>query len=312
MNLEFARPWALLLIPVVPLILWAWRRRPRPSVAWPDAAELVPLAARGVERARFWLRALVLTAASLALAGPRIPLPGDRLESEGIAVMLVLDVSGSMAEPDFDRNGAKVPRLDAVKTAFDELVTRRPQDRIGLVLFATLPETACPLTLDHRAIRHMLQAAEPRGIPTENETNLGDALAYGLERLGADTGHKVLVICSDGEHNVPSPALTPRQAAQLAAAAHVPVYSIDAGPANGPGRVGMEAIARMTGGTYFAANDAQALAQACESIDQMARDVATSDRARRYTEADRALALAACAGLVLSLFLDLGPWLRVP
>jgi Ca-activated chloride channel family protein len=255
---------------------------------------------------------LVLSAALLALAGPRIPLPGDRLESEGIAVMLVVDVSGSMAEPDFDRDGAKAPRLDAVKAAFDELVTRRPQDRIGLVLFATLPETACPLTLDHRAVRQMLQAAEPRGIPTENETNLGDSLAYGLERLRADTGRKVLIICSDGEHNVPSPALTPRQAGQLAAAAHVPVYSIDAGPVNGPGRSGMEAIARMTGGSYFAANDAPALAQACNTIDQIGRDVATSDRARRYTEMDRILALSAVLGLALSLFLDLGPWLRVP
>ena len=73
------------------------RATPVADIAWPDAAQLAPLAARGIDRTRLWLRALVLLAAVLALAGPRIPIPGDRLESEGIALMLVVDVSATSA-----------------------------------------------------------------------------------------------------------------------------------------------------------------------------------------------------------------------
>jgi Ca-activated chloride channel family protein len=312
MGVDFAHPWALALLALVPLVIWLWRRRPRPAIAWPGAAELVPLAACRASLITTTLLSLALVCSVTALANPRRPVPGERLEAEGIAVLLVIDVSGSMAEPDFDWHGDAVPRLEAVRRAFRDFVHRRPQDRLGLVLFATHPETACPLTLDHEALTRLLDAASPRGLPTESETNLGDAVAWGLARLRDTPGRKVMVVCSDGEHNVPAPALTPRQAGQLAAAAEVPVYAIFAGPAGGPGWSGLDAMARMTGGAAFAASDASALEQAGRAIDRLERETVTDVRRRRYSEAYPLLALAAagCLGLVAAL--HRGPWLTIP
>src|SRR5205823_434473 len=98
------------------------------------------------------------------------------------------------------------------------------------IAFARFPETVAPLTLSHGALLSLLDAEEPRSVPEEADTNVGDALAWGVEKLrAAGDGRKVLVLLSDGEHNVPPPALKPRQAAQLAANLGVPVYTIDAG-----------------------------------------------------------------------------------
>ena len=105
----------------------------------------------------------------------------------------------------------------------------RGSDQIGLVPFAREPEDTCPLTLSHDVLLELLDAEEPRGA-LDSGTNIGDALAWGLKRLeAAGDRRKVLVLLSDGEHNVPG-GLTPRQAGQLAANQGVPVYCIDAGP----------------------------------------------------------------------------------
>lgn len=312
MNLELARPWVLLLLPLAGLALWSWRRRIRPAIAWPAAEELASLSSKHIEWNRLALRAIACVAAILALAGPRRPVPGDRLESEGIAIMLIVDVSGSMAEKDIERNGDKISRLDAIKSAFDDLIARRPQDRIGLTLFGSLPDSACPLTLDHAALRRVLAAAQPRGIPTENETNIGDAIAWGLDRLRGDSGRKVMILCSDGEHNVPAPALLPKQAAQLAAAAKVPIYAIDAGPLKGEGGASLEAVAMITGGQNFAAYDSPSLAAACDLIDRFEKNLVQDSRYRHYASLDQPLILTALVMLTLALFMDLGPWLRVP
>src|SRR5262249_26551214 len=152
----------------------------------------------------------------------------------------------SMAEPDFDWQGRPINRLDAAKRVFRLFVAGgegpdgqhlegRSGDLIGLVTFATWPESLCPLTLSHSVLLRMLDEEEgrgvrPRTVPTESRTNIGDAIAWGLHRLDkAATARKIIVLLSDGEHNVPPPALTPRQAAQLAANKRVPVYAIDAG-----------------------------------------------------------------------------------
>src|SRR5439155_11825117 len=137
---------------------------------------------------------------------------------------------------------------DAAKLAFRLFVaggdagnglqlTGRPNDLIGLVTFARWPASACPLTLSHSVLLRMLDAEQPRSLPGESETNISDAVTLGLHRLdGVKARRKVLVLISDGEHNVPKPGSewTPRQAAQVAANLHVPIYTIDAGSEPGP------------------------------------------------------------------------------
>jgi Ca-activated chloride channel family protein len=312
MGIEFADPLALALLPVVPLVVWLWRRSPRPAVAWPGADRLRPLGARSPLVVTTGLLTTSLTCGVAALAGPRLPLPGDRLETEGINLVLVVDVSGSMAEADFLWDGEATARLSAVKRALGRFIAGRPQDRVGLVLFAAHPETATPLTADHAALVQTLEAAEPRGIPTESETNLGDAVAWALARLRNAAGRSALVVFSDGEHNVPAPALTPRQAGQLAAGTDVPVSAVFAGPPGGAGLAGLQALARMTGGSVFSAADGDELTAALKSIDQLTRSPATDPRRRRFRELVPSLALVALGCGIVAVGLNRGPWLTVP
>ena len=310
--LEFTHPWALALLPFLPLVMWLHQRRPRPAIAWPGAAELTPIADRWSERivSSLWASSLLL--GILSLAGPRTAQAGEQLEAEGIAILLIVDVSGSMAEQDFEWNGEKITRLDAVKRTFQTFVQRRPQDRLGLILFAAQPDTACPLTMDHVALLATMNAAEPRGVPTESETNIGDALAWGLTRLKAERGRKTILLCSDGEHNVPAPALTPRQAAQLAAAANVPVDTLFAGPTNGPGRDSLQAIARMTGGAALETHDAVGLDTVCNTLDQLERERNRDPRRLKYNESYPWLALAAAGLLTAALAYTHGPGRVLP
>src|SRR5262249_6471638 len=204
----------------------------------------------------------------------------------------------------------------------------------GLVTFATWPETACPLTLSHSVLLRMLDddeapAIKPRTVPTESQTNIGDALAWGLHRLdSARTARKVIVLLSDGAHNVPAPALTPRQAAQLAANQRVPVYAIDAaGEANvEEGDAGaktaadiraggirtLQTVAQLTGGRYFRARDTESLLAVCREIDRLERKEIESFIYRRYDEGYPwfGLAALACWGLVVAL--ETTVWRRLP
>lgn len=270
----------------------------------------------------------------LALAGPRWPDPGTRLPVEGIAVVMVLDVSGSMAERDFDWRGDRITRLEAAKRAFrlfvaggDAAGTRLPGrggDQIGLVAFAVHPEDTCPLTLSHDALVELLAAEEPRGLP-DTATNIGDALTWGLTKLEpAGDRRKVLVLLSDGEHNVPPPALTPRQAGQLAANRGVPVYTIDAGPpptpdappedaqARATGQRALQSVATLTGGKAFAAHDESALVAAIAEIDRLERRPVESFQYRRYSEGYPWFALTALACFAAALGLERTAWRRMP
>src|SRR5438105_189449 len=172
---EFAHPGLLALLPLAPLLAWAWRRRRRPALRFPDLRPLSGLPtgrARRAARGGALLRAAGVAALVLALAGPRWPDPGSRLPVEGIAAVIALDVSGSMAEADFPWHGAAVPRLEAAKRAFRLLVAGgsadgatlpgRANDQVGLVAFAAQPEDTAPLTLAHDVLLQLLDAEEPR------------------------------------------------------------------------------------------------------------------------------------------------------
>jgi len=320
----FAYPWLLLLLPLAGLIGW-WRwRQCRPALRFSDSRLVSELPA-GRGRAARWIDCLLHAGAALALllalAGPRWPLPTP-ITTEGIAVVLAVDVSGSMRELDFDWNGTPISRLEAVKRVFalfvsggvgpdGQMFVGRPNDLIGLVTFATYPETAAPLTLSHPVLLKTLDTELPRPLD-EAQTNIGDAIAEGLMRL--DEGgerRKVLILLSDGEHNFPgradSPTWTPRKAAQRAADLGIPIYTIDAGSDVGTGdplarAAGIESmrdVAEMTGGRSFAARDADALAKVCQEIDRLERRPIQSFRYRRYRELHTWFGLAAF-GLLLA------------
>ncbi len=334
---SFAHPWLLVLLPLAPLAAWAWLRRRRTALRYPDLRPFAGLPPGRRPRARAGgavLRSVGLAALVLALAGPRWPDPGTRLPAEGIAIVMALDVSGSMAERDFDWHGQRIPRLDAARRVLRLFVRGgdeeslhlpgRANDQIGLVAFANLPEDTCPLTLSHDALLEQLDAEEPRGLP-DTGTDIGDAVAWALKKLeAAGDRRKVLVLLSDGEHNTPEPALKPRQAAQLAANRNILVYTIDAGPppvsgaptediqARETGQKALAAVASLTGGRAFAAHDSAALLGVMETIDRLERRPAESFQYRRYAEAYPWCAGAALACFVLALGLEATVWRRVP
>jgi Ca-activated chloride channel family protein len=348
--IHFARPAFLLLTLAVPPVIWWWLRQRRGALRYPSTGLFIGLPAGSSRRARragAAGRALALLLGVLALAGPRWPDAGSRLPTEGIAIEMLVDVSGSMGQPDFQWEGRPITRLDAVKRAFRLFVEGgptadgqhlegRPDDLIGLVTFATLPESPAPLTLSHSVLLQMLDAAEPKVLPTECQTNIGDAIAWGLHRLEAAQGRRrIMVLLSDGEHNVPPPALKPRPAAQLAANEGIPIYTIDTGgdvstgegPAAAPppgdtvamhaelradGTKALQNIARLTGGQYFRARDTETLLSVCEKIDGLERQKIESFRYRRYYDGFAWLALGSFVLLVAVYFMEMTWWLRVP
>jgi Ca-activated chloride channel homolog len=330
---ELTQPFFLLPALFVPLFVWWWLTRRRAALAFPDAAGLAALASprsRFARRGGALLRGLALLSLVLALAGPRWPDLRSRLPVEGIALVLVVDVSGSMAERDFLWGDEPASRLDAVRRVFRLFVAGgvgpdgtalpgRPNDLVGLVVFASHPEGVCPLTLSHAALLRMMDEQKPRSLPTESRTNVGDALAWGLHTLeSAGPRRKVLVLISDGEHNVTAPALTPRQAAQLAAGRGVPIHVIDAGDAEAAGKdrdvaaESLRAVARLTGGQFFEAKDTRALLDVGRRLDGLERKEVESFQYRRYHEGYPWLAAAGLACLLLVGALEGTVWRRLP
>jgi Ca-activated chloride channel homolog len=340
--MHLAQPAYLLLLPLLALLSWWLRGRRRAAVPHPRLAMFAGLPLGRSRLARFGgrvLRGLALAALIVALAGPRWPDLRTRLDTEGIAIVLLVDVSGSMGERDFDAGGDLITRLDAVKRIFRIFVAGsppgqrphfegRPADLLGLVAFATRPEATCPLTLEHATLLRLLDAQEPRVLPGESETNLSDALALGLARLrAAGNRRRVLVLLTDGEHNQSTTrsGWSPRQAARVAAGLGVPVYAIDAGKApvgddatadalaTREGAVStLEDIASITGGRYFAADDTPALVAACSEIDRLERDSIVSYQYRRYHEGYPWFAGAAFALFGLAGLLEQTLWRRLP
>jgi Ca-activated chloride channel family protein len=332
---HFTYLWALLLLPVVPFLAWRFHRQSRGAWQFSDARllpEVVSLRSRLARWGGLSVRVAGLFLAIVALAGPRWELH-QPIPTEGISIVMIVDVSVSMGQEDFDYQGKKVTRLVGVKELFrlfvaggkgpdDVELTGRPHDLIGLVAFGTHPETACPLTLEHAALLKIMEKLEPRKAAEEGTTNPGDAIAWALHVLQqAPTKRKVLVFLTDGESNVEK-TLKPKQAAQLAANLSIPIYAIDASPANPQGKEEidearrakemMEAIAKMTQGAYFRAQDGRALLDAYERIDRVERERIMSFQYRRYYEGFHWFALASLGCMLTLIALESTWWRRVP
>jgi Ca-activated chloride channel family protein len=330
---SFAHPWVLLLVALVPAFAWWQRRRDRAALAFPltnlghDAPSRRLVLRRRVLPVLQWLTSLCLI---LGLSGPRIPDPGSRIETEGIALGLVVDVSGSMATEDFTWAGQPVSRLAAVQNVFRLLVaggtspdgltfTGRPRDVITLVTFATRPETVAPLTHDHAALLALLDRQKPKTLVTEATTNPGDAIAWTLDALRrSPTRRKAIVFLTDGEANVAGSALHPMQAGQLAAALGVPIYTVDAltetdtsGDIERAHKT-LENLAHLTGGQYFKAGDGPALAAALHDLDRLERDQLTTSAYRRYLDLTPFLLEIGICAWIGFLALRHGMWRTAP
>ncbi|QDU20942.1 vWA domain-containing protein [Urbifossiella limnaea] len=341
----FAAPEFLWLAPLALPLVWWWARRRRTAVRYSDLRLVAALPGSRPARARWGgalLRGLAFASLAVACAGPRTTDERTRLPAEGIAIVLALDVSGSMTEKDAVWSPAEPPlsRLEAAKRAFRLFVaggdapdgTRfdpRESDAIGLVAFAVVPQTVCPLTLNHSVLLKVAAEQEPRSV-LDAGTNVGDALAEGVIRLdrGGGTRKKVLILLSDGEHNVSKEGdrnpLTPRQAAQLAANLQVKVYTIDAGGPPPPdaapeaaeqraaGKEALRVVAEMTGGRSFAASSGADLLAAYREISALEKTAFVTFQYRRYFDHTPWAAGLAAALLAVAQLLDRTRWRVLP
>jgi Ca-activated chloride channel family protein len=338
--MRFANPEAFLLMLLLPVALW-WSLRPRQRAAAQFSA--IGMAGKAPAGWAVWgptllalLRVTALALLIVALARPQTAGAAVRGHSEGITVQLVIDNSYSMKTLDYDLGSYTVSRLDAVKHAVRLFVQGgehglrgRPDDKIGLITFARDPDVVCPATLDHQAL---LQALERIQLAPPVGTNIGDALAWALDRLRHDPAKgKVIVLLSDGSHNVKD-GLQPLEAAKLAADLKVKVYTIGAvgnrfgkasppaPPAGGNRRTAedsvdeptMRRIAEATGGRYFRATDVDGLVSIYEEIDRLETTRMETPARVAYREWFLVLMIPAIVALAAEQSLTATRLLRIP
>ncbi|MBW3571011.1 MAG: VWA domain-containing protein [Gemmatimonadetes bacterium] len=328
MTVGFTNPWALLLLALVPL--WAaWLRRGRPGAVAFARTDAVAHASRGRGRwagaAPDVLRGLSFALLVVALAGPRTGARVVEEASEGIAIMVAVDVSQSMLAEDLrPRN-----RLGAARQTVARFIQGRANDRIGLVAFAGEAMTRVPLTRDHAVLADAVDGLRSGGLG--EGTAIGDGLAAAAARLRrAEERSKVVVLMSDGANN--RGEVDPRQAARAAALLGIRVYTIAMGSdtvARIPvalTRVGVRyAIARTTvdealladiastsGGRYFRARDTEALRRIYEEIDRLERTPVTARRYLRYRDWYLPFLLTGAVVLILEWLFRATRWGRVP
>jgi Ca-activated chloride channel family protein len=313
-----------MLLFALPLCFAAWRllRRARRSGIRYSAIARLPAKTAGW-RAKVAALTPYMMIAGLALmvvaaARPRSPLAHERKSVDAIAIVMTVDVSGSMDALDLTPKGEKfsreTTRLAVVKKLFAEFVDQRPDDLIGLVTFGGYAATRSPLTADHDALLNVLKGVEipPVALDAqgrqigegEQMTAIGDGLATALARLkDAKPKSKIVILLSDGVSN--TGAVEPDEAAKAAAGRGVKVYAIGVGtkagrtPIFGRDFFGrqtiqyadmtfderqLKSIADMTGGTYFSVNDRDSLEKALEEIDQLETTRLEADAYDRWAE----------------------------
>ena len=234
------------------------------------------LKARRIFGAFIW--ALLVCAA----ARPQWTGEAAKVPSEGRNLMVVLDISGSMREPDFELNGRRVTRWDAVQAVADSFVKKREGDRVGVVLFGERAYLYAPLTFDLKTVSDLLKEADVGMAGTQ--TAIGDALGLALKTMiDVPAQSKVIVLLSDGAAN--AGWMRPLEAAEIAAKSGVKVYTIGAGSdsvlvqglfgavkMSRDGEIDertLKEIAEKTGGEYFRAKDTQQLQRIYDKIDAL-------------------------------------------
>lgn len=301
-QLIFANPWVfgLLILPFLFIGWQLWRYKSMyPTLRLPILAGVKghtkPI--RGmIKKYLYVLRALGVIALIVALARPQISFSEEEVNTEGIDIILALDISGSMKALDFQPD-----RLGAAKQKALEFIDSRPNDRMGLVVFAGESFTQCPLTTDHEVLKKLLEEVKEGVI--EQGTAIGMGLSTSVIRLkDSDAKSKVVILLTDGVNN--SGFIDPLTAVEAALQYNIRVYTIGVGK-NGMAPFKMQdffgntrvteqevkldskllkEIAEKTGGKYFQATNNKALGNVYEEIDELEKTRIQVTRITRKTE----------------------------
>ncbi len=328
-HFQFQHPgWFLLLIPSLLLLILRRGRGADAAVMFPNLSILLSLGTRAKSTAGnigLPLAFLALFIATLAMARPIWRNEYENRTASGIDIVIALDVSLSMDIDDFVDEGARARRIDVAKKVVDDFISRRPDDRIGLVAFAGRPRDASPITLDHKWLRKSLgdirlNTRTNMGTVREQGTAIGSAIAASSLRLDSrEAKSKIVVLITDGASN--SGKISPIEAAENANTLGIKIYTIAIGTKDG--RVDrsimrfpyqefdlptLRKIASLTGGEHYWAQNLESLKQTFSTIDQLEKT-----EAKGYTVIDDKelfpwfLGAAVLTALVASTIIALNP-----
>jgi Ca-activated chloride channel family protein len=289
--------WGMLLIPIL-VTVYILHSKKNTALLQFSAKKDIPTGSSykvWLRHGVFVLNMLALAAFITALARPQSATSGQNVSTEGIDIVIALDISSSMLARDFKPN-----RLEASKDVAQEFIDARINDRIGLVVYAGESFTQCPLTTDHAVLKNLFQELE-NGLITDG-TAIGMGLATAVNRLkDSEAKSKVVILLSDGSNNAGD--IPPITAAEIAETMGVRVYTIGVGT-NGmapmPFKVNgqtiyenvqvfideetLSEIANKTGGKYFRATDKDSLSEVYEQIDQLEKSIIEVTEFRKRNE----------------------------
>jgi Ca-activated chloride channel homolog len=319
-NIVFANSYLLfLLFGLIPLIVWYVYQNNKilPSLKLSETSRLSQIQTSFKVKLRhlvFALRLLALAAVIIALARPQSSNSLKNVTSEGIDIMITLDISSTMLARDFKPN-----RLDAAKSVATEFISGRPSDRIGLVIFSGESFTQCPLTTDHAKLINLFNDLKFGMI--QDGTAIGDGLATAVGRLKESTAKsRVIILLTDGDNNAGS--IAPITAAEIAKTFGIRVYTIGVGSMGTaampvqtiygiqyqdmPVKIDEQTltqIAQLTDGKYFRATNIEKLKDIYAEIDKLEKTkIEINEYSKRY---DQYLWFALAAALFLALELTL-------
>ena len=309
--MAFAHPWLLLLLLLLPPLAWLKGRRGRPPAFVYSSVQLV----RGMEkptRSRaggflMSLRWIVLAIFIVALAQPRLAKSTTEVKASGIDIAVALDLSGSMNTPDYIVGGQQVSRFALAQSVVKKFIGERPNDRIGLVVFAVQAFIAAPMTLDHDFLMENLDRLKLGDIPWQR-TAIGDGLVTAINRLrDLKSKSKIIILTTDGGNN--SGKIEPLTAAKAAQALGIKIYTVGLGNREIVRQLGLsdeylpdedllQQIAQLTGGKFYRANNTEQLRQIYVEIDKLEKTEAVINK---YTEFKELFPWFVAGGLALLL-----------
>jgi Ca-activated chloride channel homolog len=293
----FAHPSFFLLLLLLPVIAWLKGRRGTPPAFLYSSLNLVKgLTGSRKSRAGQFLAALrwlVLATFIVALAQPRFAKSTTEVKASGIDIVVALDLSGSMNTPDYNVNGQGVSRFNIAKSVLEKFVHERPDDRIGLVVFAAQAFIASPMTLDHD---YLLDNIDRLQIGTINSdaTAIGDGLTTALNRIrDLKSKSKIIVLMTDGANN--SGRIDPITATHAAQALGVKIYTIGLGNRDIVERMGLpagflpdyevlEQISQMTGAKSYRGDTTEKLQDIYDEIDKLEKTEAVVNKYTQFKE----------------------------
>ena len=329
--MEFKNPiFFLLLLVLVPYIVWYVLRfkQSLPSLKVPDTTKYVKVPKTFrlyLMHLPFLLRIVLISLVVCILARPQSKHSWSNADVEGIDIMLAVDVSTSMLAQDFKPN-----RVEALKEIAQRFIEKRPNDNMGLTIFAGDAYTQCPLTTDHTVLMNLYNSVDcnmaARGV-IDDGTAIGDGIMNAILRLKeSQAKSKVIILLTDGVNNAGN--ISPQTAAEIAKKYGIRIYTIGIGrngmapyPTGMGGTVmvpveideeTMTKISRETGGQYFRAQKNAELDAIYQDIDKLERTKFSVKQFSRRGELYMPFAIAAMIVLLLEILLRITIFRRIP